>query len=108
MRTASIMIGCFFLLSCAKRVGFEINNDVSEYTFRVSLQDLGDHSKMRKSTVAYWDDTIIWNGLKLPPTKDTFKSDVSQTYYGIDSVQRYQKYKARNWYVKKEYSFSVW
>jgi hypothetical protein len=103
-----ILIFFIFLGACQKKIGFEITNSLSEYTFRVSLSEIGSPSKMRKIFISYWDDTIIWNGVKVPPTIDTIRMDKSETYYGMDTLQRFNKYKAKNWYIKNEYQFTSW
>ncbi len=108
MKVIEIITIFLFCTSCQKKVGFEITNEINEYTFKVDLRKVGDPSKMHKRIISYWDDTIIWKGIKLAPTIDTIIIDQSQNYYGMDSVQKFEKYKAKNWYIKHEYLFYSW
>ncbi|RXK58489.1 hypothetical protein ESA94_17790 [Lacibacter luteus] len=96
------------LSACGKRIGYEIKDTDTKYTFRTNYLEIGDHSRVTITSIAFWDDTIIWKGIKVAPQKDTFYYERLEDFYGLDTLETYQKYKAKHWYIKRVYDFSPW
>lgn len=103
-----IFIVVVLLNGCGKRFKFEIDNSVNEYSIKLNYSEIGDPSRLTRKNVSYWDDTIILDGIKTGPTKDTIFFNQTSDYYGLDTLVKFEKYKAKKWYIKQEYIFSPW
>jgi len=115
IKSGNVAMLCFtlccaiiLLMACGKRFEFEIDDKVHDYSIHLRYSEIGDPSRLTQKNVWYWNDTIIINGVKNGPTKDTVFFDKTSDYYGIDTLVRFEKYKAKNWYIKQWYLFSPW
>lgn len=106
---ASVLLFLQILMSsCSKEISFEINDSVKDTVIKIDVSRIGDPSRVTKKIISFWSDTILINGIKIAATKDTVVDSETVDYYGINSLYRFEKYKAKHWYIKHEYSFTPW
>lgn len=93
---------------CGKKIRFEVTDILHEYTIRIDYKEIGNASRVKKEYIWYWNDTILIDGIKNGPTKDTVHYKEFVDYYGLDTLIKFEKYKASHWYIKQEYEFTSW
>jgi len=108
MNKIIIFIIALLLVSCGKEYVFEATDSDQMCVIRLDLSKVGDPSRMSKKIILFWNDTIIIDGVKNAPLKDTLRFEEVQDYYGADTLTVFEKYKAKNWYIRYEYYFTGW
>jgi|GEM_PF-4327456 len=103
-----LLIAIVFVFSCNKHQVFQADENASTFVIRINPKKIGDPSRVTKKFIWFWNDTIIIDGVKNGPTKDTVYFNETLDYYGIDSLVIFEKYKASKWFIKQEYYFTSW
>jgi hypothetical protein len=95
----------FFFTSCKRKFSFEIDNTLQAHIIKLDYNEIGDAYRLKRKYIWFWNDTIIIDGIKNGPTKDTVKYEETVKYYGLDTLIKFEKYKATDWYIKQVYEF---
>jgi hypothetical protein len=108
IKSSQISLFMFAFTSCGKQFEFEATDKDTTFERKLSYAEIGDPSRVTRTYVSFWNDTIIIDGIKTAPTKDTIRNTYTADYYGLDTMVIYEKYKATKWYIKEVYQFSPW
>ena len=97
-----ISIWLFSCMNNKERITYEITNEKDSFTYELKYK-MKYPNKLTIITECFWDDTILFNGKKLPPQEKT-KASSSTEFYGYPPFKEtIKKYKAKNWYIKTEF-----
>ncbi len=103
-----LIVFVIVLSGCGKTIGYEVKDSDTKYMFRTNYFDIGEPSRVKVTSISFWDDTIIWKGIKIGSQNDTVFDEKLQDFYGLDTLETFEKYKAKHWYIKRTYEFLPW
>jgi hypothetical protein len=97
-----ITVLLFSCMNNEERIINEITNERDSSAYELEYKMKYPNS-LTIITECFWDDTILYNGIKLPP-QEKIKATHTTRFYGSPPFkEKYQKYKAKNWNIKTEF-----
>ncbi|MBK7884305.1 MAG: hypothetical protein IPJ81_11295 [Chitinophagaceae bacterium] len=95
-----LFVGCF---KAEEKIVHTITNDTDSSSFTLNHKMRLPHHLII-TTTGFWDDTILYNGVNIPPQYEVKKTAL-KFYSTTPSQFLHEKYKAKNWHIKIEF---VW
>ena len=97
-----ITLWLFSCMNNKERIIHEITNEMDSSAYELKYK-MKHPNTLTIITECFWDDTIISNGIKLPP-QEKIKTSHTTEFYGFPPFrQTFKKYRAKNWHIKTEF-----
>lgn len=97
-----IIICLYGCINNKERISYEITNEKDSFAYQLKYK-MKHPNQLTIITECFWDDTILYNGKKLPPQEKTRATHTTEFYGSPPLKEAYNKYKAKNWYIRTEF-----